>query len=89
MDIEFDPAKNDANTAKHGLAFKDAPQVWLDDHMLVFKHTRAVDQEDRFKALGMIGDRLHTVIYTMRGTTFRIISFRKSNDTEIKLYHSL
>ncbi len=42
--------------------------------------------EARYVALGYIGDRLHYVVYTMRGGKCRIISLRKANSREIRQY---
>ena len=38
--------------------------------------------EARFKATGMIGDRLFVVIFTPRGDRFRLVSLRKANTRE-------
>ena len=43
-------------------------------------------REARYVALGYIGDRLHYVVYTMRGGKCRIISLRKANSREIRQY---
>ena len=40
--------------------------------------------EVRFQALGMIGARLHMLVYTMRGPKVRPISLRKANLRERK-----
>lgn len=42
--------------------------------------------EARYVALGYIGDRLHYVVYTMRGGNCRVISLRKANTREIRQY---
>ena len=42
--------------------------------------------ETREVALGLIGDRLHTLVFTMRGTVCHVISLRKSNKREIETY---
>lgn len=81
MDTEFDPAKNEANKAKHGLDFVDfagwdaEPAVLVDD--------RFDYGEDRFIALGRIDGVPHAIVYTLRGTAMRLISFRRAHEQEI------
>ena len=43
--------------------------------------------ERRKLAIGKIGGKFWTVIFTMRGGVVRIISARRSRDNEKKLYH--
>jgi len=81
MNTEWHPAKNEANKAKHGLDFADfagwdsEPAVLLDD--------RFDYGEDRFIALGRIGGVPHAIVYTLRGMTMRLISFRRAHEQEI------
>lgn len=37
-------------------------------------------------ALGFIGDRLHVLVFTMRGQTLRVISLRRANERECARY---
>jgi len=48
--------------------------------------TRHDDGEDRYRPWGLINGRLHVMAFTMRGSTVRVISFRKANTTEVKRY---
>ena len=43
-------------------------------------------QEVRYVATGYIGQRLHRVVYTLRGESIRIISLRKANLREMRRY---
>jgi uncharacterized DUF497 family protein len=43
--------------------------------------------ELRKLAIGKIGGKFWTIIFTLRGETVRIISARRSRDNEKKLYH--
>lgn len=83
--LEFDPAKNLANRRKHGIDLVDVEPVFFD--------SRALTQEDRdhgearFLTLGMDGyGRLLVVCYTWRGDTIRVISARKADPAERKVY---
>lgn len=42
--------------------------------------------EVRYASLGMIGGRVHHVVWTLRGGNTRIISFRKANTRETARY---
>ena len=43
-------------------------------------------RENRYRAWGLIEDRLHVVIFTWRKESMRVISFRKGNSRERKKY---
>jgi uncharacterized protein len=83
--IEFDPAKNAENIAKHGLSFDDV--VMLDwDNALVIEDARFDYNETRYMALAANG-RVYSVAFTLRGDVMRVISFRKANKREERKYH--
>ena len=42
--------------------------------------------EYRTKAYGLIEERLHLLVYTVRGDRTRIISLRKGNSREVRRY---
>ncbi|MYZ44204.1 BrnT family toxin [Schauerella aestuarii] len=85
MDITFDPAKNNANAEKHGVALTDiASFEW--DTAVIAADTRKQYGENRMVALGYIGDRLYYAVYVDRNDQRRIISLRKANSREVKRY---
>ena len=45
-------------------------------------------EESRWIALGLIGARPHTLIYTKRNRAIRVISLRKANPREVGAYES-
>jgi len=51
VDIEFDPAKDEANIAKHGVSL--AAAIDFEIHMVVRDERRAY-HEDRFNAFGVL-----------------------------------
>jgi len=85
MRIEFDPAKNAANIAKHGLSLGDAALVNWDD-ALIWENGRVDYGEVRTCALGYIGTRLCFIAFVNRGHVRRVISLRKANKREFKDY---
>lgn len=47
---------------------------------------RALYGEERWIAMGLIGIRVHIMIYTRRAGNIRIISLRKANSREMEHY---
>jgi uncharacterized DUF497 family protein len=86
MEIEFDPAKAEANLRKHGVSFAHAEQALRDPNALTLEDPDAED-ERRFVTLGMdaLGRTLVT-IHTPRGDRTRIISARKASKSEAAQY---
>jgi len=85
MRIEFDPAKNEANQAKHGVSLLMAVEldwevalVWVDDR---FEYN-----EMRMIALAPNTGVLYYVAFVDRGNVRRIISLRRANRREVKQY---
>ena len=85
MRIEFDPAKDAGNQAKHGLSLAlaseldwDAALVWVDER---FDYT-----ELRMIALAPRTNILYYVAFVDRGAARRVISLRRANRREVKHY---
>ncbi|WP_414471465.1 BrnT family toxin [Microvirga sp. M2] len=87
-EFEWDDAKAESNLAKHGVPFEYAIQVFLDETCICFDASRLEQGEFRNKAVGMVDGRLFVFVFTMRGTTCRIISARRANALEEKRYGS-
>ena len=85
MEIEFDPAKSEANEALRGLPFSRVADFDFDT-ALVAADTRFSYGEQRLIAVGYVGSRLHAVAYTLRDGRLRVIGFRKANDREARRY---
>ena len=86
MDFEWDDAKALTNLRKHGIPFGEAIGVFQDDRRLDYDVSRAADREERRKAVGSLGPWVVAVVYTTRGTAYRIISARRANKTEERRY---
>ncbi len=85
-EITFDPAKSDANVRARGLPFSLVRDEFEWSSALVIEDTRKDYGERRFRALGLIGTRLHAVVYTPRPAGMQVISLRKANRREEKRY---
>ena len=85
MEIEFDPAKDEANQAKHGMSLDLAKVIDLQTAVIRLDDRRAYG-EDRFRAYGSIDGRLCMLVFTLRGSKVRPISLRKANRMEVRRY---
>ncbi len=85
MDIEFDPQKSETNAEERGLPFSMAEEFDFST-----AHYQIDDRRDygevRIRALGLIGDRVHSLVFTETATGIRVISLRKANQREVKRY---
>ena len=86
MEFEFDPAKDEANLFKHGMALGFAPAVFAADDHLILASFRNSDGEERYKAIGLVDAKLYTVVHIWRGDVVRLISVRRSNASERRDY---
>jgi uncharacterized DUF497 family protein len=92
MIFEWDKEKNRTNQEKHNISFETAKDVFFDPCMLC-KLDRTKDGEQRWHAIGYIDKELVILaVYTERSKDdkdiIRIISARKSNRKERKLYEN-
>jgi uncharacterized DUF497 family protein len=84
-DFEWDSAKAGPNLARHGVAFEDIRRFdW--ETCATFEDRRADYCEQRFVSHGLIADRLHVAVWTVRGGRCRLISLRKANAREIRAF---
>ena len=84
--FEWDDAKADLNLAKHRMSFERVTEVFSDPNLATVNATREEDGEARVKAIGRISGRLYAVVYTQRGGAKRLISARRANASEEKIY---
>ena len=86
QEFEWDEAKEANNRTKQGISFAAATRVFEDPRRIDYDASRAGDGEARRKVVGLIGNRLYTVVYTIRGTACRVISARRANSSERRLH---
>lgn len=84
MKFEWDEAKNGINRAKHGISLAESCVLWDGK---VLEAESAQPGESRKIAVGKIGGKFWTVVFTMRGETIRLISARRSWENEKHAYH--
>lgn len=86
MKFEWDDEKNRINQLKHHISFETAMHVFEDENYIeMYDFEHSVD-EDRYIAIGMVGDILF-VVFTERREAIRIISARLATDSERGLYY--
>lgn len=87
MDIEWNNTKREATLQERGLDFADLSNFdW--DSAIYFDDDRLDYNEKRQVAFGFLNDRLLVVVFTIRDESYRIISMRRANKRERKVYDS-
>ncbi len=84
--FEFDPEKSESNLTKHGIDFIDAQAIWQDPDFIEVQAKS--DDEPRSLVVGMLSDKHWSAIITYRSERIRIISVRRSRESEVALYES-
>jgi hypothetical protein len=85
VEITFDPRKSERNLRERGLGFEMVADFDLRSAIFTID-TRKNYGEVRVRALGLIGDTLYALVFTMRGRVFRVISLRKASRKERNRY---
>lgn len=84
--FEWDEEKDLSNQKKHGISFETAAYVFQDEHYIeMYDFEHSID-EDRYIAIGRVGDLLF-VVFTERGEAIRLISARLATESERRLYY--
>lgn len=83
MNIEWDADKEKRNLKKHGISFVMASKIFLVKRFESVSHR---NNEKRYVAIAEVGEHVTTVVYTMRGNNYRIISARKASKQERRKY---
>ena len=92
MKLTFDPSKNAANMAKHGMSLGMADELeW--ETLECKPDTRREYGEPRLIGYAIAGDRLYCEVFVDRPseapTERRIISLRKANSREVNHYAAI
>lgn len=84
MPFEYDPSRSASNKDKHGIDFEEAQALWEDDKRI--ENDAHFEGEVRYLVTGRIGERLWTVVFTLREGKVRLFSVRRARDEEIERY---
>ena len=86
MIFEWDEEKNSINKTKHKISFEVAAHVFDDpDYIEMYDFEHSLN-EDRYIAIGKVGDILF-VVFTERKEIIRLISARLATEKERRLYY--
>ncbi|MDR9403768.1 MAG: BrnT family toxin [Halothece sp. Uz-M2-17] len=85
MEFEWDEGKRQSNLKKHGIDFARACKIFRGE-TIDYEDTRNYN-EQRFIAIGETGGLILTVVYTYRNEIIRIISARRANKNEKRIYY--
>ena len=84
--FEWNEQKRQANIVRHGIDFIDVLPLFSNPDALLFEDTRKDYGETRYIMLCPADELLFQVAYTWRGSNIRIISARRGNQRERRLY---
>jgi hypothetical protein len=81
--LAFDPDKDAANFAKHGVSLAEAARIDLLTAAMVID-----DREDygeaRYRAFARVDGQGFCFVFTVRGTVVRAISLRRAHEKEMR-----
>ena len=83
-EFEFDEQKSLKNKDKHGIDFKEAQRLWLDEKLV--EMPARPEGEPRWLVVGKVGEKHWSATITYRGARVRIISVRRARNEEIAIY---
>ncbi|CAN5835698.1 BrnT family toxin [soil metagenome] len=85
--FEWDETKEKSNFRKHKVTFAEGESVFYDPYSMTIPDPDHSVEENRFIDIGTSNkNRVLVVVYTERKNRTRIISVRKANQTERKMY---
>jgi uncharacterized DUF497 family protein len=73
MTIEWDEKKNQDNIEKHHLTFQKAQDAFFDPQRLTYYDRKHSKKEKRYFCIGVVGQGIATVRFTMRNQNIRIL----------------
>lgn len=86
MEFEWDENKRQSNLSKHGIDFVGAASIF-NSPILEKEDNRYDYNESRLIAIGEANGIILFVVYTVRGSVYRIISARKATKCEQQQYY--
>lgn len=85
--FEWDKWNIDKSYQKHGITSNEAEEVFIDKNVGIERDIKHHEIEERYIAIGMtLNEKLLFVVFTIRGSVIRVISARRANKKERRLY---
>jgi len=88
MDLDWNENKNKSNLEKHGIDFNTLSEFFQDTNRKTSPDLRVDYGEDRWITIGKLKDIIIVVVYTIRNSTYRIISARPAKKKEREIYYN-
>ena len=88
MKFEWDEKKNQTNAEKHSIDFIEAEDIFQTERLTTVDNRKDYG-EPRKISIGKIGPHVCIVVYTERKGVIRIISARKANQRERRIFYEL
>ena len=88
--FQWDKGNITKNPTKHQIKNNQSEEIFLDENLLVIEDIKHSQKENRQIAIGKTFDKtLLFIVFTIRNKKIRIISARKANTKEKKVYEQL
>ncbi len=87
MEFEWDITKATANFRKHGVSFEEAVLAFRDENAIELIDEMNSQTEARYQVIAMSPMRLLFISFTVRKGKVRVISARKANIRQIRVYN--
>ncbi|MDQ3713857.1 MAG: BrnT family toxin [Acidobacteriota bacterium] len=87
MEFEWNENKNVENIKKHSVSFEEPEMAFRDENAVELYDELNSDDETHYQIIALSPNRLLFVAFTVRGKTIRIISARKANQKQVKIYN--
>ncbi len=85
--FEWDNGNIYKNEKKHGIYWSEIEEIFFNEPLLIFEDFKHSQKECRCYALGVTDERKPLfVVFTIRNNKIRVISARKMNKKERKIY---
>ena len=85
--FEWDEWNIGKSYKKHGIRPKETEEIFLDKDVQIETDIKHQEQEERYVAIGKtFEDKILFVVFTLRSNVIRIISGRRANKKERRLY---
>jgi uncharacterized DUF497 family protein len=86
MVFEWGPEKDKINRRRHGLSFSTAKFVFNDSERWERYDSVHSEKEERWQTIGLV-DKVLFVVYSEQGESIRLISARKADENERRVYN--
>ena len=73
---------------RHNVPLVFGDRIFENDNHLIIPSIREIDGEERFKMVGIVGEKRFTGVFVWLGELPRFISVRRSNQGEEQAYHA-